>query len=55
MKKTLPKITLNRETLRQLTPAQMNAAGGIYTYTTCPPPTVTCNVHNYTCSGPRCL
>jgi hypothetical protein len=54
MKKTKSKIALHRETLRQLTPEQMLAAGGVYT-NTCPPPTVTCNVHNYTCSGPRCL
>jgi hypothetical protein len=56
MKKTQSKIALHRETLRQLNSTQMQAAAGGYSQPPiCPPPTVTCNVHNYTCSGPRCL
>ncbi|HLX08130.1 MAG TPA: hypothetical protein VKY89_09755 [Thermoanaerobaculia bacterium] len=56
MHKKLSKLTLRRETLQQLTTWQLqDAAGGITLPPICPPKTNTCNVHDYTCSGPRCL
>ena len=53
MQKKMPKITLRRETLHQLTTGELQAAVGANTLVKCPK-TNTCNVHNYTCSGPRC-